>query len=636
VSETGDPPTATADAPVSPKSAPAIERAIPFHELGDFTTVDRRTAYLAALGGILGVAGAVVAALLLGLIGLFTNLFYYGRLSWSFVSPAGNSLGLLALGIPVAGGLLVGLMARFGSERIRGHGIPEAIESILVHKSRVDPRVTVLKPLSAAISIGSGGPFGAEGPIIMTGGSLGSVFGQTLRLSAAERKTLLVAGAAAGMAATFNTPVAAALLAVELLLFEWRPRSLIPVGVASVVATIVRWQLLGSAPLFPLPPGGAPGAAVVLGAVIVGMAAGALATALTYAVYAFEDLYRRLPVHWMWWPAIGGIAIGTGGLLDPQVLGVGYGTIDLLLAGGLGLAAIALLLIVKAFVWTASLGSGTSGGVLAPLMMMGASTGAILGTFLPGGGPDLFALVALGAILGGTLRTPFTGVVFALELTHDLSVLLPLFIASLAAYGVTVFTLRRSILTEKIARRHVHAAREYAVDPLEILPVRAVMHPEIVYLPETLRVEEVGRLTPDAMGRYVGYPLVSDSGEVRRFVTRAEIAEYLTAGGDPRRPLREIAWAPGTRLEPDHPARVGAAWLAELDRESLPVVDPEDPSRYIGVFAREDVFRARVLALQDEQQRDRALRVTLPRIRLPVREPPPPPSTSSGGARRGG
>ncbi|HEV2317469.1 MAG TPA: chloride channel protein [Thermoplasmata archaeon] len=622
-----------APAGTEPGSTPAMQRPLAFHELGDFTTVDRRTLYLVAVALGIGVVGALVAVLLLGLIGVFTNLFYYHRLAWSFVSPAGNQLGFLAILVPVAGGLIVGVMARFGSERIRGHGIPEAIESILTNKSRIQPRMTVLKPVSSAVAIGTGGPFGAEGPIIMTGGSLGSLVAQHLHLSAAERKMLLVAGAAAGMAATFNTPLAAVLLAVELLLFEWRPRSLIPVGAASLMATVVRWWILGNAPLFPLASSPLPSVPLAAGALIIGASVGLVATVLTYTVYAFEDLFRRLPVHWMWWPAIAGVGVGIGGLIVPRALGVGYDTIGLLLAGGLGASAMLALVLVKGAIWSSSLGSGTSGGVLAPLLMMGAASGSLIGLWMPTGSVAFWALIGMGAILGGTMRVPFTGVVFVLELTHDLNALLPVFVGCLAAEAVTIFTLRRSILTEKVARRRVHAAREYAVDPLEITPIRSVMHTEIVPTSDEYTVGDVAVLASERSSKFAGYPLLDARGRVSGFVTKGQVADYLVEGGDPRRSIRTIAHRPPGTLDPDQPVRVGVALLAQYDCESLPVVDPEDPSQFLGVFAREDLFQARVLALEEEQERDRVLRITLPTLSLagrprwwagPSADAPPP------------
>src|SRR5579871_5207067 len=298
------------------------ERSDAFDRLGDFTTTKRLLPISLVAVGI-GVVGAYVALALLKLIGLFTNLFFYQRWSTAMVSPANNHLGVGVILVPIIGALIIGFMARYGSERIRGHGIPEAIEAILINGSRVEPKVALLKPLSSAISIGSGGPFGAEGPIIMTGGAFGSLIAQLLHLTSAERKTLLVAGAAAGMSATFASPVAAVLLAVELLLFEWKPRSLIPVALASAAAAVMRRYLLGLGPLFNVPHHpvfiGPQGLASCL---LVGLLAGVLSMLLTGAVYACEDAFTKLPIHWMWWPALGGLAIGIGGLVFPQALGV--------------------------------------------------------------------------------------------------------------------------------------------------------------------------------------------------------------------------------------------------------------------------------------------------------------------------
>ena len=337
--------------------------------LGDFTTTPRVLAISLLATGI-GIFSAFVALGLLRLIGLFTNLFFFGRWQTSLVSPAGHSLGVFVILVPVAGALVIGVMARYGSERIRGHGIPEAIEAILINGSRVEPRVAFLKPLSSAISIGSGGPFGAEGPIIMTGGAFGSMIAQFFHLTSTERKTLLVAGAAGGMSATFASPVAAVLLGVELLLFEWKPRSLIPVALASAAAAATRRYIIGLGPLFPTPPHPVfIGPKGLLGCVLVGLLAGALSALLTISVYAAEDAFNKLPIHWMWWPAIGGVAVGLGGLVFPQALGVGYDTIADLLQGTGTTRLILGVLLVKWFIWAFSLGSGTSGGVLAPLLM---------------------------------------------------------------------------------------------------------------------------------------------------------------------------------------------------------------------------------------------------------------------------
>ncbi|HJV60955.1 MAG TPA: chloride channel protein, partial [Albitalea sp.] len=414
--------------------------------------VNPRLLLLAALAVPIGALGTAAAMALLALIRLFTNLFFFQQLSVADRSPAGNTLGPWVIVLPVVGGLIVGLMARFGSDKIRGHGIPEAIEAILFGKSRLSPKVAMLKPLSSGVVIGSGGPFGAEGPIIMTGGAIGSLLAQLIHLTAGERKTLLVAGATAGMTAVFGTPIAAVLLGVELLLFEWRPRSLLPVMIACSVAGFTRAMAVDAGPLFPLHTAAATWPAL-LSCVVAGLFAGLLSASLSRALYAVEDAFHRLPVHWMWWPALGGLVVGIGGWLQPRALGVGYDVIADLLNHRLLVHAALALLAAKALMWVLALGSGTSGGVLAPLLMIGAGLGTVLGVWLPGGDPDLWPLVCMAAMLAGVLGAPLTAVVFAYGLTGDGNALLPLLLTCAASYGFSVMAMRRSILTEKVARR---------------------------------------------------------------------------------------------------------------------------------------------------------------------------------------
>src|ERR1700744_2806594 len=427
-----------------------------------------------ALAACIGVVSTLAAFVLLNLIRLFTNLFFFGTLSFVERSPATNTLGLWVIGVPVIGGLIVGMMARFGSEKIRGHGIPEAIEAILFGKSKMSPKVAVLKPLSSGIVIGSGGPFGAEGPIIMTGGALGSLIAQSVKVTSAERKTLLVAGAAAGMTAVFGTPVAAVLLAVELLLFEWRPRSFLPVALACAVAGFARAAFFGTGPLFPLETA-PPGALSLVSCVIAGLLSGALASGLSAALYKNEDLFGKLPVHWMWWPELGGLVVGIGGFLEPRALGVGYDVIGDLLHQHVVLQVAIAILVVKAIIWVVALGSGTSGGVLAPLLMLGAGLGTVLGHALPGGEPALWPLVCMAATLGATLGAPLTAIVFSFGLTPDSNALLPLLAATLVAHGFATAFMRRATMTEKIASSGYHIYREYGVDPLERHYVDEVM-----------------------------------------------------------------------------------------------------------------------------------------------------------------
>jgi len=582
-------------------------------ELGDFTTT-WRVVPISLLATVIGMVCAFVALALLRLIGLFTNLFYFGRWNTAMVSPVGNHLGVYSVLVPIAGALIIGVMARYGSERIRGHGIPEAIESILLNGSRIEPKIAILKPFSSAISIGSGGPFGAEGPIIMTGGAVGSMIAQLFHLTSAERKTLLVAGAAGGMSATFAAPVAAVLLAVELLLFEWKPRSLIPVALASAVAAVARRYLLGVGPLFRVPvhplfigPKG------LLGCALVGLLAGALSALLTLSVYAAEDAFQRLKIHWMWWPAIGGVAIGVGGLVFPQALGVGYDTIAGLLQGSVTARVILGVLLVKRFIWAVSLGSGTSGGVLAPLLMMGGALGGLEAMFLPNEGAGFWPLISMGAILGGTMRAPFTSIVFAFELTHDANVFLPLLVGSVIAHGFTVLTLRRSILTEKVARRGFHLSREYAVDPLEILFVREVMRTKVAVLPAASTLGQISHsLRADPRQEQRLLPVVNDEGQFVGVLTRGDIKKQMEQNGDAALgwPIGDLVRTSAVEAYPDEPLRVVVYRMAEKACSRMPVLE-RTTRQFLGLVSLNDLLKARSRHLEEERRRERILKFRL-------------------------
>ncbi len=509
--------------------------------LGDFTA-DTRVVTLAGMAALVGVISAFVALALVRLIGLFTNLAYFHRFDMSFTSPSTNALGLWAAGVPVVGGVIVGVMARYGSEKIRGHGIPEAMEAILIGRSRIEPKVAVLKPLSTAIAIGTGGPFGAEGPIIATGGAFGSLFAQAFHLSTAERKTLLVAGSAAGMAAIFATPVAAVLLAVELLLFEWKPRSFIPVACAAGVAAVLRIPLLGAGPLFPVTPHTTLSVSSLLACLVVGLAGGAAATLVTNLLYGVEDAFARLPFHWMWWPAIGGVFVGVGGLLAPRALGVGYDVIHDLLDGRLVGAFLLGLLIVKALIWGIALGSGTSGGVLAPLLIMGGALGALGAHWLHNSDPGLWAMIGMAALVGGTMQMPLTAIVLMLELTGDLAAVPGLLIGCVAATGVTVLMMKRSILTEKLARRGQHVMREYIVNPLHLLRVEAVMEPAMRDPSEPAAVTAYAdELLEHALTKMLEYEV--DSLPVVRRDAPTRVIGYVERAGI------MAAWVASTRAE---------------------------------------------------------------------------------------
>ncbi|WP_018263808.1 chloride channel protein [Methylobacterium sp. WSM2598] len=573
--------------------------------LADFSA-DHRVVILLAMALVVGTGGAFAALALVKLIGLVTNLAWFGRLDAEPAGLAGAPRGAWMVLAPALGGLVIGLMARFGSEKIRGHGIPEAIEAILIGGSRMSAKVALLKPLSSAISIGTGGPFGAEGPIIMTGGAIGSLFAQLFHLSAAERKTLLVSGAAAGMTAIFGTPVAALLLAVELLLFEWRPRSFIPVAAAAAVATGWRPLLFGAGPLFPfaavpdLPGWG------LLSCAGLGVAAGLLSGLLTKLLYGLEDAFERLPVHWMWWPALGGLVVGAGGLVEPRALGIGYDVIADLLGGRPGAGAVLTLLAVKALIWLVALSSGTSGGVLAPLLILGGAMGWLLGhaAGLPGEA-GFWALLGMAAMLGGTMRAPLTGALFAVELTGEVRALAPLLAATVAAYAVTVLLLKRSILTEKIARRGQHVTREYGVDPYELTRVAEVMVREVDVLPADLPVAEA--LAAIEAGRHRAYPVVDAARRPVGLVTRADALRWAVEEG-------RGAAHPGERLEERvsdaslavvHPRDVVARAIdvmMESDQGRIPVTDPRTGA-LVGLVSRKDLLRVRAAVIRAEAER---------------------------------
>jgi H+/Cl- antiporter ClcA/CBS domain-containing protein len=582
--------------------------------LRDFST-DRRLLILSAMALFIGTTGAFAAWVLTRLIALVTNLAYYGRISDKTVSIAGNHLGWFSVLVPVVGCLIIGLMARYGSEKIRGHGIPEAMEAILIGRSDIQAKVAFLKPLSSAISIGSGGPFGAEGPIIMTGGAIGSLFAQLFKLSNAERKTLLVAGASAGMAATFGTPIAAILLAVELLLFEWKPRSFVPVAIASAVAAAWRPYLLASGVLFPMPVSAMLSPLGLLVAAGLGILAGLASGTLTAMVYACEDFFQRLPIHWMWWPVFGGLVVGLGGMVDPRALGVGYDNIQALLTGDVGLTSAVSLMVVKGVIWSVALGSGTSGGVLAPLLIMGGGLGAICGNFLPMGDDGLWALIGMAGIMGGTMRSPLTAMIFALELTHNIGAFLPLAIACTMAHATTVLLLKRSILTEKVARRGHHVLREYIVDPFEVMRVGEIMAHPIITLPADMKVgDTVAFFTaPESPARHKSYPVVDAKGRLVAMVSRADALRWTVEGWDPEKTLKEqlpdqdLMTAYEDDLVGPLADRMAVAEVGRVPILRRGATDAE--STVVGLVARRDLLRVRAKVVVQEQGRERLIRL---------------------------
>ena len=585
----------TEGVPVAPSAADAIASArIPLER----SLIDRRVLLICAWSLGLAIITGLVARALIGIIGLVTNISFYGRFSIAFTSPAKNHLGWLVLFVPAIGGVIVGLMARYGSTAIRGHGIPEAMEQVLLNESRIPARVTFLKPLSAAISIGTGGPFGAEGPIIATGGALGSLVGQIFKTNATERKTLLAAGAAAGMAATFGSPVSAVLLAIELLLFEFRPRSIVPVALASVAATAVRMLYVGTTPIFAMPLLARPSGAALATYALLGAIVGWLSVYVTRAVYWIEDLFERLPVHWMWWPALGGLVVGAIGIVAPHTLGVGYDNIEGLVSGTIiGQAAIALC-IFKFVSWAISLGSGTSGGTLAPLFTIGGASGVALGEILARGVPQLgidpriCALVGMAAMFAGASRALLASVVFAFETTLQPLGLLPILGGCTAGYLVSAMLMRNTIMTEKLARRGVRVPSEYAADFLDRVAVGDACTRHVISLRDDQTVGEVHDIT----ATHQGFPVVNAAGKLVGVVTRRDFMDV-----DSDTPLRALIRRPPAVVFSEMSLRDAADHMVREDVGRLPVVDREDPARLIGILTRSDVLKANARRLEEER-----------------------------------
>jgi H+/Cl- antiporter ClcA/CBS domain-containing protein len=598
-----------ASVPLAPSLDPTLAAA---HMPRQFRPLDRRVVWISFVAMLLGAAAAVVAKLLTALIGLITNLSFYGRVSSAFVSPADNHLGMWVIVIPAIGGIVVGVMARWGSRAIRGHGIPEAMEQVLLNESRIPPRITWLKPVSSAIAIGTGGPFGAEGPIIATGGALGSLIAQLMHVTADERKTLLASGAAAGMAAVFAAPISAVLLAIELLLFERRARSLIPVALAATVGTGVRFLLEGNQPMFPMPDVATPGLLALAIYMVLGALIGVISVSITKLVYAIEDGFEKLPIHWMWWPALGGLAVGLVGYFMPLTLGVGYSNIAAVLAGQFGLGTMLALCLLKLVSWLIALGSGTSGGTLAPLFTIGGAMGGVLGLTLSHAAPWLqidprmAALICMAAIFAGASRAFLTSVVFAFETTQQPHGLLPLLGACAAAYLVSGLLMRNTIMTEKIVRRGVRVPSDYAADYLDQIYVRDACSRNVVSLRQDQTIEDIrGWLDSEGSStKHQGFPVVDGHGQLLGVVTRRQLYQNPLPENATVQSL--IQRAPLVVRE-DHTLREAADHMVESDVGRLIVVSKDAPHRMVGIVTRGDLLAAHARRLREARNASRHL-----------------------------
>ena len=589
----------------------------PAGSLRDYSA-NSRILYTSSLAAGLGAVSAVLAWMLLEMISLCTNLFYFQR--WSFIErdpwQAGRHWWLILM--PVLGGLIVGLIARYLSPRVRGHGMPEAVETIVFNGGRVQPRVAILKPIATAISIGSGGPFGAEGPVIITGGAVGSVLGQLLPMTGSERTVLMVAGASAGMAATFNCPMSATLLAVEILLFEWKPRSLVPVAIACVTAGAVRRLLLGPQSVLQMVPTGAPVYhSAMLGALALGIIAAFVAAGLSKAVHFFEKMFEHLPIHWMWWPAIGGVVVGLCGYIFPESLGVGYSVIQQLISGDSAWKLLAGILIIKSLSWSFSLGSNTAGGILAPLLMIGGALGAALGHLMPIMTTGAWVLVGMCAVLSAAIGAPLTSAMLALELTHNGGLMLPVLLSCVAAYAVSVLVMPRSMLTENLSRRGLHLSREFGADPLEAILVSQAMHTSVFALPENAtrkdaadwlrKMDERGGEAWSHWQRL--FPLVDGEGRMTGTLTRAQLIAAARKE-DLSTPLAVDANRNPKTVSPVTTLRTCAMLMAESKLTSYPVVSAD--GKLLGVLTITDLLKGRSEEAHRESDRERVLRLRWP------------------------
>ena len=572
-----------------------------------------RLGWISLLAGGIGVTAGLIAYLLLKLIGLFTNLFFFHRFSAEFTSPMTHHLGAWVMLLPVAGGMVVGVMAKYGTSKIKGHGIPEAMEAVLTSRSRIHPKVAILKPLSVAVAIGTGGPFGAEGPIIQTGGAVGSLVGQLVHMTGAERKVLLACGAAAGMSATFNTPIAGVILAIELLLFEFRSRSFIPLVVASTLATATRFVVMGRKAMFEM-------GAVEFGVpsnllyyILLGVVCGFAAIGFSKALYWVEDRFDQLPVDELWWPAIGGLGLGIIGVFMPRVLGVGYDTISDILNERLALNLLLGIMVFKALALLVSLGSGTSGGLLAPLFMTSAAMGAAfamgLNHLIPGAHltPGAFALVAMGAVFGAAANATFAFIIFAFEITRDYNAVLPLMLVSVIASGIARRFMKQSIMTEKLARRGLHVHQDYEADVFQQVTVGEVMIKDPPTVSAEMKVAELADRIARGEPQFHQHQaaLVLDKADrLAGIITRGDVIQLLKDNPAGDASVGDVCSATLVVTYPDETVHDAMTKLLTNSIGRLPVVRRETPHALLGYLGRAEVMAARTRRHEEEHVRE--------------------------------
>lgn len=582
----------------------------------------KRLFFISLLAVLVALVISGIAKVLVSLINLVTNLSFFGSFDLAFRSPAENHLGWWVIVIPVIGGILVGLMALYGSKAIRGHGIPEAMEQVLTNQSKIKPVIAILKPVSSAIAIGTGGPFGAEGPIIATGGALGSTLGQLVKITASERKIILAAGATAGMSAIFGTPIAAVFLAIELLLFEFSPKSIIPVSLACITGAAGHHLLFESGPVFSMPTLLAASNQALGIYSLIGIAIGLISVGLTKLVYFIEDSFEKLPVHWMWWPAIGGFAVGIIGFFFPHTLGVGYDNITNLLSGKISLAIMLSLCLFKFLSWSIALGSGTSGGTLAPLMTIGGATGAIFGylvlNLFPSSGVSIpmAALIGMSAMFAGASRAYLTSILFALEATHQINGLLPLLCACSAAYFISFFFMENTIMTEKIARRGVVTPDSYQPDPLSKSFVREVLKKNAFRLNVSDTVEGVKSLISKHYSEEFFLPVFDLSGV---YFGTINVYDMLRSDLIPSLKISSLTLKHNAQLRGGDSLHKAMQIMSESGVESLPVFSSDLPESFLGLISYRDILSGYSSIRQADFSRGRSLVLERQRKKMMLR-----------------
>jgi CIC family chloride channel protein len=574
-----------------------------------------RLGFISLLASMVGVISGFVAFLLYNLIGLFTNLAFYGVWSFHFRSAAENQLGAWVIVVPVIGGLIIGVMAKYGSPKIRGHGIPEAMEAVLTSKSRIEAKVAILKPISAAIGIGTGGPFGAEGPIIQTGGALGSLIGQLVSTTASERKVLLACGAGAGLAAMFNAPITGALLAIELLLFEFQARSFIPLMLANAMAVAVRLRLFGDETMFHV---GSFDYDLIHGIpfyLILGLICGFAAIGFASALKRLEEFFDHMKtIPAVLHPAMGALGLGVVGYFFPRVFGPGYATIGDVLNVRLALTAVVLLLVFKAAVVLLSLGSGTSGGTLAPMFMMSAAIGStfamVVNYLVPSAHLSVgaYAVAAMGALLCACARATFTFLVCAIETTHDFHAVVPVILVCVVADAIAVRYMPYSIMTEKLARMGFGAGQDYETNSLKQLKVADVMVREIAtILPEESVREVADRFASGDLktSRHQALPIVDSDGHLQGLVTQGDLLRALQVDQEGKMNVLDAGARSLVVAYPDERVFDAVTKMLENNIGRLPVVDREDPREMVGYINRANVMGSWRPHLHEESVRDR-------------------------------